>query len=894
MSINDKTNPQKLRVLILEDSQTDAEIMLHELRKIGIKPDWERVETESAFLVALDKMPELILADYNLPQFDGLSAVSLLRERGLDTPFILISGAIGEEIAVEAIKKGVDDFLLKDSLMRFESVITRALQDKKLRGEHKQAEERILRLTDLYKALSEVNQAILRMENQAELFPLVCRCAVEFGGMSMAWIGQLDDSKDTIVPVASYGSHLGFLDGIFISAHPDTPDGLGPMATAMRENRAVTVNDFLNNPMTLPWQARAAGQDWISTTAFPIPRSGKPFAVLGVYHIQSNAFDNEAIALLQELVKNTAFALDNFDRETQRKAGEESLRLAASVYETSSEGIMVTDADNLIIAVNPAFTTITGYKMEEVIGKNPRMLSSGRQNKFFYDAMWQDINTIGQWQGEIWNRRKNGEVYPEWLAINTVFNPDGSVLRWVALFTDITQNKESEGLIWHQANFDNLTGLPNRQMFHGHLNLDIKKATRAGLPLALLLLDLDNFKEINDTLGHDVGDALLKEAAKRLTSCVRETDTVARLGGDEFIIILGELDDPKIVERVAQGVLKKIAEPFQLGNDIAYVTASIGITLFPEDAGTIDNLVKNADQAMYAAKNQGRNRFNYFTKSMQEAAQIRMRLAVDLRGALVGQQLYVAYQPIVEMNTGIIHKAEALLRWQHPSLGLISPTEFIPIAEDTGLINEIGDWVFHEAALQVKRWRTDYHSKFQISVNKSPVQFQRESNSLEEWFVFLETLSLPGQSITVEITEGLLLDISSIVSDKLLMLGDASIQLSLDDFGTGYSSLAYLKKFHIDYLKIDQSFTRNLAPGSDDMALCEAIIVMAHKLGIQVIAEGVETEEQKILLMEAGCDYGQGYLWSKPVSPKEFEKLLKYDAGLKDGSKLPHSLRASH
>jgi len=420
-----------------------------------------------------------------------------------------------------------------------------------------------------------------------------------------------------------------------------------------------------------------------------------------------------------------------------------------------------------------------------------------------------------------------------------------------------------------------LTELPNRQMFHDRLDQDIKKAHRVGRPLALMLLDLDRFKEVNDSLGHDKGDALLQEAAHRISSCVRETDTVARLGGDEFTVILGELDDPGSVERVAQEILRKLAEQFQLGEDVAYVSASIGITLYPEDATEIEALLKNADQAMYAAKNQGRNRYSYFTPSMQQAVQARMQIANDLRGALAGNQFWIAYQPIVELASGSIHKAEALLRWQHPTQGLISPAAFIPVAEDTGLIIDIGDWVFREAAQQAKRWRASHHAEFQISINKSPVQFHNESRSHQAWYDHLRQLGLPGQSIALEITEGLLLDASSLVTDRLLEFRDAGIQVAIDDFGTGYSALSYLKKFDIDYLKIDQSFTRNLAPDSDDLALCEAIIVMAHKLDMKVIAEGVETEQQKNLLVAAGCDYGQGYLFSRPIPANEFGELLQ-------------------
>jgi diguanylate cyclase (GGDEF)-like protein len=390
----------------------------------------------------------------------------------------------------------------------------------------------------------------------------------------------------------------------------------------------------------------------------------------------------------------------------------------------------------------------------------------------------------------------------------------------------------------------------------------------------LMLLDLDRFKEVNDTLGHDMGDILLKEGARRLSSCVRGTDTVARLGGDEFTIILSELHDPANVERIAQDILKKLAEPFHLKREVAYVSASIGITLYPNDGASIETLLKNADQAMYASKNQGRNRYNYFIPSMQEAAQNRMRLANDLRGALEADQFSLVYQPIVELATGVIHKAEALIRWQHPNRGEVSPTEFITIAEETGLIIDIGDWVFRETACQVKHWRERHHADFQISINKSPIQFHNKCNSHAAWFEHMQQQGLSGQSIVVEITEGLLLDASTAITDQLLEFRDAGMQVALDDFGTGYSSLSYLKKFDIDYLKIDRSFVSNLAPGSDDMALCEAIIVMAHKLGIKVIAEGVETVQQRNLLSTVGCDYGQGYLFSKPLPAVEFEKLL--------------------
>ncbi len=559
---------------------------------------------------------------------------------------------------------------------------------------------------------------------------------------------------------------------------------------------------------------------------------------------------------------------------TERKLVEERLQLAALVYENSSEAMMITDGDNRIIGINPAFTRTTGYVLEEVLGKTPRFLNSGRQDAGFYQAMWDAIKTDGRWQGEMWNRRKNGEIYAEWQSINTIFNADGSVHRHVALFSDITQKKATEELIWKQANFDTLTNLPNRRMFHDRLEQELKKSARSNLPLALLFIDLDHFKEVNDTLGHDQGDVLLIEAARRITECVRESDTVARLGGDEFTVIVPALEEIDSVDRIAQDIIEKLTRSFRLGKENVFVSASIGITLYPADASEIETLLKNADQAMYVAKNAGRNRFSYFTHALQEAAQTRMRLTNDLRTALSGNQLRVYYQPIVEMATGEIHKAEALIRWLHPERGMVSPVQFIPLAEESGLIHQIGDWVFHETARQVKHWRATHTPSFQISVNKSPVQFQQGNTGGADWLAHLAALSLHGQSITVEITEGLLLNAESDIKDKLLAMRDAGVQVSIDDFGTGYSSLAYLKKFDIDYLKIDQSFVSNLESDTDDLALCEAIIVMAHKLGLKVIAEGVETAQQRDILARAGCDYAQGFLYSKAIPSEEFEALL--------------------
>jgi diguanylate cyclase (GGDEF)-like protein/PAS domain S-box-containing protein len=454
---------------------------------------------------------------------------------------------------------------------------------------------------------------------------------------------------------------------------------------------------------------------------------------------------------------------------------------------------------------------------------------------------------------------------------------DNKPLRLIGTYLDISERKQAEETIRRQANFDPLTQLPNRSLFLDRMAQEIIKSRRANLPFGLLLIDLDEFKEVNDTLGHDVGDILLQEAARRIRSCVRDADTVARLGGDEFTVMLTELSDHTThVEDIAQKIIARLAEPYQLGNEMAYVSASIGITLFPRDAGDIDTLMKHADQAMYAAKKQGRNRFCYFTASLQDAAQTRLKLSRDLREAVADNQFTTHFQPIVELSSGRIHKAEALLRWQHPTRGLVDPMTFIPLAEETGLINAIGEWVFSESAQRAKAWCGKFGADFQVSVNMSPVQFRAAGRmQTEAWLNHMRAIGLSGTSLIVEITENLLLNVQVDVTDLLFRLRDAGIQIAIDDFGTGYSSLSYLKQFPIDYLKIDRSFVRDIETDPNDMALSRAIIVMAHELGLKVIAEGVETEGQRNLLSVAGCDYAQGNLYAEPLPPEAFEALLQ-------------------
>jgi len=559
---------------------------------------------------------------------------------------------------------------------------------------------------------------------------------------------------------------------------------------------------------------------------------------------------------------------------TRRKEHEAQAKLAMLVHRHSSDAMVVTDVSGSLLSVNPAFTRITGYQPEEVLGRRLNILSSGRHDEAFYQAMWADIHATGSWEGDIWNRRKNGEIYAERLMINTCSDDNGEPRYRIGLFSDITAQKEADALMWRQANYDLLTGLPNRQRFLHQLQKEIERAEAAGQSLALVYLDIDDFKDLNDTLGHGFGDQLLVEAAQRLQSCVRPTDLVARLGGDEFVFILTELSDPAVADHICELARERLAEPFLLDSEQAVITASMGLTFYPVDGRSSKDLMQNADLAMYAAKARGRHQIARFQPSMQMRMYMRRELARDLAVALEDGQFHLAYQPIIDLGSGRIEKVECLLRWEHPEKGMVSPGLFVPFAEDSGLINRIGEWVFQAATERIARWRKLY-PQLQVSINVSPAQFMGKDMRSDAWLDYLSSMGMKGEEIVVEITERLLMEMDTEVSSKLIAFRDAGVQIALDDFGTGYSSMSYLKRFDIDYIKIDQCFVRNLGRESDDLVLCEAMIGMAHRLGLKVVAEGVETATQRDLLVAAGCDFAQGYLFSPAVQADRFEELLR-------------------
>lgn len=562
---------------------------------------------------------------------------------------------------------------------------------------------------------------------------------------------------------------------------------------------------------------------------------------------------------------------------TKQKQSEVDLRIAATAFELQ-DAMLVTDANTTILKVNEAFTRITGYSAQEVVGKKPSFLSSGVHDKAFYAAMWDSINQSHVWQGEIWNRRKNGEIYPEWLIITAVKESDeedAQVNHYVASFSDITFRKAAEEEIRQLAFYDPLTQLPNRRLLLERLKHSIEVERREGKRLALLMLDLDRFKGVNDSLGHLAGDELLQRVAERITARLRDVDMVARLGGDEFVVLLEDIAHPEDAARVAEEIIAVLGKPFQLlqSNEVQ-IGASVGISLFPQHGVNYEILMDHADAALYQAKNQGRGCYAYFSEDQTVAARERIGMESKLRKAIKQGGLRLFYQPQVNIVTGEIFGAEALVRWLDPDEGIIAPGRFIPIAEETGLILEIGEWVLRETCRQGRLWLDSGVPPLTLAVNVSSQQFRRGDIADLVASILLET-GFPAEYLELEMTESGLMENHDKVMEILTKLRDQKIHLAIDDFGTGFSSLAYLKHFPVNVLKIDKSFIDDIPHLRDDMEITATIIAMGHILGFKVLAEGVETETQLEFLRSKGCDAYQGYIKSRPLPADEFIKLFQ-------------------
>ncbi len=557
---------------------------------------------------------------------------------------------------------------------------------------------------------------------------------------------------------------------------------------------------------------------------------------------------------------------------------ESQMQLLGSAFHHSGEAIVITDHDNRILTVNAAFTALTGYEEAEVVGRNPSILSAGRTVQEDYERMWASIKDKGYWQGEIWDRRKDGGVYPKWLSISVIRNDEGDIRYHIAHFTDISAERASEAKIHYMAHHDMLTGLNNRFSLKDRLEHALAVARRQAGRVALLFIDLDRFKLINDTLGHHVGDELLIHVSQRLRQCVRESDLVARLGGDEFVVMLSGIEHSAAVAMVAEKLLLSIGESYAIGPHTLYTTPSIGIAIYPLDGEDGETLMRNADAAMYHAKSAGRNNFQFFDARMNEAALERLGIEHALRLALGRDEFRLHYQPIIDLNSGRVAGVEALVRWQHPERGLLAPGTFIGVAEETGLIQPIGDWVMWAACRQLADFRAAGLDGIKMAINISAIQMRNGNLSVLARGV-IEAYSLPPGDLVFEITESVAMEQPEETIRMLDLLRDMGITLALDDFGTGYSSLSYLRMFALDKLKLDRSFVQDIGQDMDGQVICDATIGLAHNLGLTLVAEGVETQEQLDYLQARGCDLVQGYLFSKPLPAEQVVEFIRQRNG---------------
>ena len=805
-----------IHALLVEDNPGDARLIkeaLAEVRQPRLRLEW--VERLDAALAALARQPfDLVLLDLSLPDSQGLRTVQEIERVAPQTPVVVLTGLDDEAVALDAVRAGAQDYLVKSEVSGhlLARVIRYAIERNRVGRTLRESEAR---LDALFEHMDS-GVAVYRVspDGQDFIFSAINQAAERIDNLR-----REDLIGKNVAEVFPSVAETGILD-LF-----------------RRVWQSGVAEHF---PMFFYDDKRVAG--WRENFVYKLP-SGELVAI--------------------------------YDDVTERKQAEEQLLLAAKVFESSAEGIIITSADNLVMSVNRAFTRITGYDGAEIIGQEPRILKSDRHDAAFYRNMWLSLAQTGHWQGEIWNRRKNGDVYPEWLSIVSVKNDQGKTTHYIATFSDLSHRKADEARINQLANYDALTGLPNRVLLQDRVSQTLAASGHQGYKVALLMIDLDRFKIINDSLNHAFGDLLLQLVAGRLENCVRGFDTVARSGGDEFVILMPEIRHVGEVAAMANTVLSALNQPFQLENHEINITSSIGISVFPGDGDNIQTLFKNADVAMYRAKAVGRNTFQFYTQDMNARTLETLALENSLRHALKRQEFRLHYQPQLDIASGTIIGMEALIRLQHPELGMVPPGDFIPLAEETGLIVPIGEWVLREACFQTKEWHDQGYTGLRVAVNLSARQFREKGALFEAVALALSDSGLNPSQLELELTESILMQDIEETLAALHQIKQMGVQLSIDDFGTGYSSLSYLKRFDLDKLKIDHSFVRNIETDPDDLAIARAVLALGHSLNLKVIAEGVETAEQLALLKENGCDEIQGYYFSRPLPADDFLRLLQ-------------------
>jgi diguanylate cyclase (GGDEF)-like protein/PAS domain S-box-containing protein len=805
-------------VLVVEDNPGDARLVELFLLEESASPF--RVLKSGNLcdaLTALDgEHVDVVLLDLSLPDSFGLATLERLRAERPMVPVVVLTGTNDEALALEALRQGAQDYLVKG-------------------------------------------------QGDGELVRRAVRYAIERSRTDVA-LRQSEDRFRAVFQNAGIGVVLSEPDGRFVEANPAFCAMLGYSEAELRGMRFhdITHAEDVARNQALRDEMLAGGRESYTLTKRYLAKDGRVvWGSLTVTAIRETEADDSEVRFTVTVVEDV----------TERKRLEDHMRLAATVFENSGDGLFVTDAHTHIVHVNPAFCEITGFTPEDVLGKTPTVLASGRHDPDFYARMWDSLIKTGKWQGEIWDRRKSGEMFAGWQNIAAVRNSMGEVTNYVSVFSDITSRKQLEERLSYQANHDPLTRLPNRTLFHERLQRAVARAHRNQSLVALLFIDLDRFKQVNDTMGHLAGDLLLQQVSERLTGAIRQGDTVARLSGDEFTVILEDVQDPRDAAVVSHKILRMLAESFDLAGQEARISSSIGVALFPADAGDPQGLIKLADAAMYRAKHLGRNGCQFHSEAVNAQAFERLALENALRQALERGEFLVHYQPIFDFHTGQVVAAEALLRWRHPEVGMVVPGQFLPLAEETGLIVEIGQWVLHTACAQAKVWRDGGHPDLVVHVNLSGRQL-RQANLVESVAEALESTGLSPKGLVLEIPESSVVDKGQETSTLFMRFAALGLGLAIDDFGAGYSSFAFLRRLPAKVLKMAQSFVRNVANSSDDSEIATAIVAVARGLHMSVVAPGVETTEQLRFLSSFGCDRVQGFLLARPMTADELTALL--------------------
>ncbi len=820
-----------LKVVIIEDSPADAELAVASLQRTWRDIDWRRVETETEFVAELSWLPDIIIADYEVPGFGAVAALSILKQYNSDIPLIVFTGAVTEEIVVRCMRLGAADYLLKDRLTRLGSAIENALTMRSEREAKRRTEREQTRLSALNSALLDsmpAHAALLDRQGNIIATNASWRCDGNPDGFSN--------------PDWGVGTHYPSACLQLLEQHHQHAVAL---ARGVRSVLAGSRDQFSLEYPTGPDTQRR----WFRIIVTPVSQSRN-----------NPRHDAGAVIMHVDI--------------TERRDVEEQLKINANALQQLTEGVIITNADLKVISVNNAYSAMTGYEPDEVIGLPLWTAITGEESQQSVNEAPPALSMNGGWRSELSSRRKDGETFPAIFSVNPVRDEQGQIKHYTVVLTDLSSLRDVELRIEYLSQHDALTGLPNRAALETQLLTSIAGIQDRSHITAVLLIELDRFKSINDTLGHRAGDALIRAVTERLNHIRHPADFLARLGGDEFVLLRHESRSIEAVLPYAENIRAALEKPFVIGSRELFITASIGISCYPADGLDYESLLRAADAAVYQAKQSGRNAVSLYSPAEDAAASERFTLQNSLPLALSKDQLVLEYQPVVDLNTGRVTGVEALLRWHHPQLGLVSPARFIGIAEETGLILPISDWVLNTACAQLRRWQLDGWHDPHVAVNLSSREFARHDLP-QRIAAALDEYELKPHQLRLELTESMVMGDPASAAELINTLAQMGIEVALDDFGTGYSSLSYLKRFRLGCLKVDRSFVSGTQYSTGDQSIVRAVIALGKTLDMKIVAEGVETLEQANFLRQVGCDDAQGYFYARPVNAERIPALVQ-------------------